>query len=101
LSSRLLYKNVKIVIYGAINLSFVSYGYRVLRRILGPKRDEIIGDLRKTHNEALHDFYSSANIITRRMIKSRRMRWAGHVARMGVNIGGKTKRKETTRKTYM
>jgi hypothetical protein len=54
---------------------------RVLRRIFGPKRDEVTGDWRKLHNEELHNLYSSQNII--RMIKSRRMRSAGHVARMG------------------
>jgi hypothetical protein len=54
---------------------------RVLRRIFGPKRDEVTGDWRKLHNEELHNLYSSPNII--RMIKSRNMRWAGHVARMG------------------
>jgi hypothetical protein len=54
---------------------------RVLRRICGPKRDEVTGDWRKLHNEELRNLYSSPNII--RMIKSRRMRWAGHVARMG------------------
>jgi hypothetical protein len=54
---------------------------RVLRRIFGPKRDKVMGDWRKLHNEELHNLYSSANII--RMIKSRMMRWAGHVARMG------------------
>jgi hypothetical protein len=54
---------------------------RVLRRILGPKRDEVTGEWRKLHNEELHILYSSKNII--RQIKSRRMRWAGHVARMG------------------
>jgi len=53
---------------------------RVLRRILGPKRDEVTGEWRKLHNEEL-DLYSSPNIF--RVIKSRRMRWAGHVARMG------------------
>jgi hypothetical protein len=53
----------------------------VLRRIFGPKRDEVTGDWRKLHNEELHNLYSSPNIL--RMIKSRRMRWAGHVARMG------------------
>jgi hypothetical protein len=53
---------------------------RVLR-IFGPKRDEVKGDWRKLHNEELHNVYSSRNII--RTIKSRRMRWAGHVARMG------------------
>jgi hypothetical protein len=51
---------------------------RVLRRIFGPKRDEVTGGWRKLHNEQLHDLYSSSNII--RMIKSRMMRWAGHVA---------------------
>jgi hypothetical protein len=54
---------------------------RVLRRIFGPKRDEIIGGWRKLHNEELHNLYSSQSII--RMIKSRTMGWAGHVARMG------------------
>jgi hypothetical protein len=54
---------------------------RVLRRIFGPKRDEVSGEWRKLHNEELHDLYSSPSII--RIIKKRRMRWAGHVARMG------------------
>jgi hypothetical protein len=54
---------------------------RVLRRIFGPKRDEVTGGWRKLHNEELHNLYSSPNII--RMIKSRRMRSAEHVARMG------------------
>jgi hypothetical protein len=54
---------------------------RVLRRIFGPKRDEVTGERRKLHNEELRDSYSSASII--RIIKSRRMRWDGHVARMG------------------
>jgi hypothetical protein len=54
---------------------------RVLRRIFGPKRDEVTGEWRKLHNEELRILYSSPNII--RQIKSRRMRWAGHVARMG------------------
>jgi hypothetical protein len=53
----------------------------VLRRIFGPKRDEVIGELRKLHNEELNVLYSSHNIL--RVIKWRRMRWAGHVARMG------------------
>jgi hypothetical protein len=53
---------------------------RVLRRIFGPKRDED-GSWRKLHNDELHSLYSSPNIV--RVIKSRRMRWAGHVARMG------------------
>jgi len=52
----------------------------VLRRIFGPKRDEITGELRKLHNEELNHLYSSPNIA--QVIKSRRMRWAGHVARM-------------------
>jgi hypothetical protein len=54
---------------------------RVLRRIFGPKRDEVTGEWRKLHNEELHNLYTSSDII--RQIKSRRMRWAGHVARMG------------------
>jgi hypothetical protein len=53
---------------------------RVLRRIFGPKRDEVTGEWRKLHSEELHNLYSSPNII--RQSKSRRMRWAGHVARM-------------------
>jgi hypothetical protein len=53
---------------------------RCLRRIFGPKRDEITGGLRKLHNEELHNSYCSPNII--RMIKSRSMRWAGCVARI-------------------
>jgi hypothetical protein len=54
---------------------------RVLRRIFGTKRDEETGGWRKLHNEELHDLYSSPSII--RIIKSRRMRWARHLARMG------------------
>jgi hypothetical protein len=54
---------------------------RVLRRIFGPKRDEVTGEWRKLPNEELHNLYSSLDII--RQIKSRRMRCAGHVARMG------------------
>jgi hypothetical protein len=54
---------------------------RVLRRIFGPKRDGVTGDWRRLHNEELNDLYSSPNII--RVIKSRRMRWAGYVARRG------------------
>jgi hypothetical protein len=60
----------------------------VLRRIFGPKRDEMTGEWRKLHNEELHKLYSSPNLI--RIIRSRRMRWTGHVARMGrrgVHIG--------------
>jgi hypothetical protein len=58
---------------------------RVLRRIFGPKRDEVTGKWRSLHNKELNDLYSSPNII--RAIKSRRMRWAGHVARMGEGRG--------------
>jgi hypothetical protein len=99
LSSRLLSRNVKVKIYKTINLPVVLYGCetwsltlreghrlrvfenRVLRRIFGPKRDEVTGEWMKFHNEELHNLYSSPDII--RQVKSRRMRWAGHVARMG------------------
>jgi len=58
---------------------------RVLRRVFGPKRDEVTGEWRKLHNEELRDLYSLPNIV--RMVKSRRMRWAVHVARMGEGRG--------------
>ena len=58
---------------------------RVLRKILWPKRDEVTRELRKLHNEELNDLYCSPNIVW--MIKSRRMRWVGHVARMGERKG--------------
>jgi hypothetical protein len=98
LSSRLLSKNLKIRIYKTIILPVVVYGCetwsltlreehrlgvsgnRVLRRIFGPKRDEVTGEWRKMHNEELCDLYSSQSIF--RIMKSRRMRWAGHVARL-------------------
>jgi hypothetical protein len=75
---------------------------RVLRRIFWSKRDEVTGGWRKLHNEELHNLYSSRSIII--MIKSRRMRWAGHIARMGrklmlIAYWWKTRRKENTRKT--
>jgi hypothetical protein len=72
---------------------------RVLRRIFGPNRDDVTGDRRKLHNDELHNLHSSPNII--RMIKSRRMRWAGNVVRMGEtrNAYRKARRKETTVKT--
>jgi hypothetical protein len=99
LSSRLLSRNVKVKIHKTIILPAVLYGCgtwsltlseehrlrvfenRVLRRIFGPKRDAVMGEWRKLHNEELHNLYSSPHII--RQIKSRRMRWAGHVACMG------------------
>jgi hypothetical protein len=99
LSSRLPSKNTKIRVYGTVVLPDVLYGCetsslavregqrlkvfenRVLRGIFGPKRDEATGEWRRLHNEELNDLYSSPNII--RFIKSRRMRWAGHVAHMG------------------
>jgi hypothetical protein len=95
----LLSKNLKIIIYRTIMLPVVLYGCetwsltlneehrlgvfknRVLRRTFGPIRDEVTGEWRKLHNEELHDLYSSPSII--RIMKAMRMRWAGHVARMG------------------
>jgi len=103
LSSRLLSKNLKIKIYRTIILPIVLYGCEslsltlrevrklrvfeneVLRRIFEPRRDEVTGEWRRLHNEELNDLYSSPNIV--RVIKSRRMRWAGHVARMGEERG--------------
>jgi hypothetical protein len=94
---RLISKNLKIKIYKTVILLVVLYGLetwsltlreehrlrvfekRVLRRIFGPKR-EVEVSWRKVHNDELHSLYSSPNIV--RVIKSRRMRWAGHVARM-------------------
>ena len=58
---------------------------RVLRRVFGPKMDEVTGEWRKLHNEELSDRYSLPNIA--RVVKSRRMRWAGHVARMAEGKG--------------
>jgi hypothetical protein len=97
LSSHLLCRNAKDKIYKIIILPIVLYGYetwsltlreehrqrvfenRVLRRIFGPKRDDVTGEWRKLHSEELHNLYSSPNIIGQ--IKSRK--WAGHVAHMG------------------
>jgi len=99
LSSRLLSKNLKIKIYRTVILSVVLYGCEtwsltlreemkvrvfenmMLRRIFGPRRDEVTGKWRRLHNEELNDLYYSPNIV--RVLKTRRMRWAGHVARMG------------------
>jgi len=62
-----------------------EFGKRVLRRVFGSKRDEVTGEWRKLYNEELRDLYSLPNIL--RVVKSRRMRWAGHVARMGEGRG--------------
>jgi hypothetical protein len=74
---------------------------RVQRKIFGPKRDKVTGAWRRLHNEELYDRYSLPNIIC--LIKSRRMRWAGHEARMGERciqgFGGENGWKETTWKT--
>ena len=58
---------------------------RVLRIVFGPKRDEVTGEWKKLHNEELSDLYSLTNIV--RVVKSRRMRWTGHMAPMGEEIG--------------
>ena len=58
---------------------------RVLRRVFGPKRDEVKGEWRGLRNEELNDLYPLPNIV--RVVKSRRMRWAGHVARIGEDSG--------------
>ena len=63
----------------------IVFENRVLRRVFGPKRDEVTGEWRKLHNEELSDLYSLPNIVW--VVKSRRMRWAGHVARMGEGRG--------------
>jgi hypothetical protein len=87
LSSRLLSKNIKIRIYKTWSLTLREehrlrvFENRGLRRIFGPKRDEVTGGCRKLNNEELHKLYSSPSII--RIIKSRGMRWPRHVARMG------------------
>ncbi|KAJ4450328.1 hypothetical protein ANN_01748 [Periplaneta americana] len=99
LSSSLLSKNLKVRIYKTVILPVVLYGCetwtltlreehrlrvfenKVLRKIFGAKRDEVTGEWRKLHNTELHALYSSPDII--RNIKSRRLRWAGHVGRMG------------------
>jgi len=99
LSSSLVSKNLKIKIHRTIILAVVLYGCeiwsltlrkerglrvfekRVLRRIYEPKSDEVTVEWRKLHNEELNDLYCSPNIV--RVIESRRMRWAGHVAGMG------------------
>jgi len=103
LSFRLLSKNLKINIYRTIILPVILYGCEnwsltlreerklrvfenvVLRRIFGPRKGEVTREWRRLHNEELKDLYSSLNIV--RVIKSRRMRWAGHVARMGEERG--------------
>jgi hypothetical protein len=99
LCSELLSKNLKVKIYINIILPVVLYGCEtwwlilreehrmklfenmVLRRMFGPKRDEVTEEWRKLYNEELNDLYPSPNIV--RVIKSRRLRWAGHVARLG------------------
>jgi hypothetical protein len=103
LSSRFPSKNLKTKIYRTIILPVVLYGCdawsltareerklrvsenMVLRRIFEPRRDEVTGEWRRLHNEELNSLYSSPNIV--RVIKSRRMRWAGHVAHMGEERG--------------
>jgi hypothetical protein len=95
-SCHLLSKDIKIAIYKTIILPWVLYKCKVsdikgkrlgvfenrmLRRVFGPKRDEMVGGWGKLHNEDRHNFYSMSSII--RMLESRRMRWVGHAAHMG------------------
>jgi len=68
-----------------VNMRFTSGFSEEWGRIFGPRRDEVTGEWRRLHNEELNDLYSSPNIV--RAIKSRRMRWAGNVARMGEERG--------------
>ena len=70
---------------GKSNRRLRVFENRVLRRVFGPKRDEVAGEWRKLHNEELSDLYSLPNIVW--VVKSRRMRWAAHVARMGQGRG--------------
>ena len=65
----------------SVTVLFLIFYNQVLRRIFGPRRDEVTGEWRKLHNEELNDLYCSPSIV--RVIKWRRMRWAGHVERMG------------------
>jgi hypothetical protein len=102
LSSRLLYKNIKIKIYRTIIFPVVLYGCKtwsltmwkerklrgvenMVLRLFGPRRAEVTGEWRRLHNEELNVLYCSPNVV--QVIKSRRMRWAGHVERMGEDRG--------------
>ena len=103
MSSRLLSNNLKIKIYRTIILSVVLYGCEtwsltlreerklrvfenmVLRRIFGPRREDVMREWRRLHYKEINDLYYSPNIV--RVIKWRRVRWAGHVARMGEERG--------------
>ena len=81
----IIYIHTLVMILILLNGRLRVFENRMLRRIFGPKRDEVTGEWRKLHNEELNDLCSLPNMV--RVVKSRRMRWAGHVARMGKDRG--------------
>ena len=95
----IIYIHTLVMILILLNGRLWVFENRALRRIFGPKRDEVTGEWRKLHNDELNDLYSLPNMV--RVVKSRRMRWVGHVARMVEDRGvhrvlvGKPERKRS------